>query len=344
MKKDIIEILDFEEGKNKVGRPRLADAKTKRKSLIIACISFFSVILLLIFGYGTLFGINMNKLLGNVNNNNSKKENILITDINPIVKDITLKENTIRKVYLTVLPADSTNKTIRYKSADKNIATVDENGRVRAIKEGNTIIYAYTTDGSLKKASFNIKVIKDVKAECNFTSISKASDRLNYNIECKNAKVKQIEYKTLNDDYKKIDSKKLSDSILFSKEQLENDITLKVVYYPNNSKITKYQTKTIKEVKQTKKIDGNCTLTIKEVNTNSAKYDITCNNATVNKIAYKIGDGSYVGIDESNLADTILFEESDVTRIIYFNVSYVIDGTNNLKSITKNGVIQKKVD
>ena len=47
MKKDIIEILDFEEGKNKVGRPRLADAKTKRKSLIIACISFFSVILLL---------------------------------------------------------------------------------------------------------------------------------------------------------------------------------------------------------------------------------------------------------------------------------------------------------
>ena len=253
MKKDIIEILDFEEGKNKVGRPRLADAKTKRKSLIIACISFFSVILLLIFGYGTLFGINMNKLLGNVNNNNSKKENILITDINPIVKDITLKENTIRKVYLTVLPADSTNKTIRYKSADKNIATVDENGRVRAIKEGNTIIYAYTTDGSLKKASFNIKVIKDVKAECNFTSISKASDRLNYNIECKNAKVKQIEYKTLNDDYRKIDSKKLSDSILFSKEQLENDITLKVVYYPNNSKITKAQpkTNTAKTTKQT---------------------------------------------------------------------------------------------
>lgn len=99
-----------------------------------------------------------------------------------------------------------------------------------------------------------------------------------------------------------------------------------------------------KKIRQTKEKKGSCNLTIKEINTNSAKYDITCNNATVNKIAYKIGDGSYVGIDESNLADTILFEESDVTRIIYFNINYVVDGTNNLKTITKNGVIQKKVD
>lgn len=343
MKKEIIEFLDFEEEKKKVGRPRLADSKTKKKSLIIASISFFSVILLLIFGYGTLVGINPNKLLGNINNN-SKKENILITDLKPIVKNITLKENTIRKVYLTVLPSNSTNKKIKYESTNENVATVDENGRVKAIKEGDAIIKAYTTDGSLKKVSFSIKVIKDVNGKCSFSSAYKTSDKLNYTLECKNAKVKQIEYKTLNEDYIKIDSKKLSDSIMFSKEQLDNDITLKVVYYPNNSKVAKYETKTIKKIRQTKEKKGSCNLTIKEINTNSAKYDITCNNATVNKIAYKIGDGSYVGIDESNLADTILFEESDVTRIIYFNINYVIDGTNNLKTITKNGVIQKKVD
>ena len=343
MKKEIIEFLDFEEEKKKVGRPRLADSKTKKKSLIIASISLFSVILLLIFGYGTLVGINPNKLLGNINNN-SKKENILITDLKPIVKNITLKENTIRKVYLTVLPSNSTNKKIKYESTNENVATVDENGRVRAIKEGDAIIKAYTTDGSLKKASFSIKVIKDVNGKCSFASAYKTNDKLNYTLECKNAKVKQIEYKTLNEDYIKIDSKKLSDSIMFSKEQLDNDITLKVVYYPNNSKVAKYETKTIKKIRQTKEKKGSCNLTIKEINTNSAKYDITCNNATVNKIAYKIGDGSYVGIDESNLADTILFEESDVTRIIYFNINYEVDGTNNLKTITKNGVIQKKLD
>ena len=249
--------------------------------------------------------------MGNINNN-SKKENILITDLKPIGKNITLKENTIRKVYLTVLPSNSTNKKIKYESTNENVATVDENGRVKAIKEGDAIIKAYTTDGSLKKASFRIKVIKDVNGKCSFASVYKTSDKLNYTLECKNAKVKQIEYKTLNEDYIKIDSKKLSDSIMFSKEQLDNDITLKVVYYPNNSKVAKYETKTIKKIRQTKEKKGSCNLTIKEINTNSAKYDITCNNANVNKIAYKIGDGSYVGIDESNLAATLLFEEQTI--------------------------------
>ena len=91
-----------------------------------------------------------------------------------------------------------------------------------------------------------------------------------------------------------------------------------------------------------KQVNGNCSLTIKEVNSNSAKYDITCDNATVNKIAYKIGNGSYVGIDASSLADTVLFEECDVTRVIYFNVEYTIDGSDTIKTITKSSIIQKK--
>ena len=58
MKKEIVEYLGFEDNsKNPVGRPKLADKKTKKKSLIIASISFTFVILLLIFGYGTLFGL-----------------------------------------------------------------------------------------------------------------------------------------------------------------------------------------------------------------------------------------------------------------------------------------------
>jgi anti-sigma28 factor (negative regulator of flagellin synthesis) len=55
---------------------------------------------------------------------------------------------------------------------------------------------------------------------------------------------------------------------------------------------------------------------------NQARYDVTCKNASVNKIAYKIGNGSYVGLDSSSLADVVLFEESDVTRVIYFNLEY----------------------
>ena len=74
MKKDVTEYLGFENEdiKKKVGRPKLADKNTKRKSLIIAALSFFAVTLLLIFGYGSLFGFRSTNLLGTVNNINSK--------------------------------------------------------------------------------------------------------------------------------------------------------------------------------------------------------------------------------------------------------------------------------
>ena len=114
MKKEIVEYLGFEDNsKNPVGRPKLADKKTKKKSLIIASISFTFVILLLIFGYGTLFGFRKLNLKGSVVQNNTNK-NVLVEEISPLVKDITIKTGTARKVYLTVLPANAYNKDISY--------------------------------------------------------------------------------------------------------------------------------------------------------------------------------------------------------------------------------------
>ena len=343
MKKDITEYLGFEDEEvKKVGRPKLADKQTKKKSLIIASLSFFAVILLLIFGYGSLVGFNNLDLLALVNKNDKIDENILITDLTPLIKDITLKENTARKVYLTITPANASNKKIIYESSDEKIAIVDKEGKVTAIKEGNVVISASTTDGSSKVTEFNVTVIKDATGKCSFSSLNKTTNGIDYQITCDNATIKEVQYKVGSGDYKKLLTKKLSDTIKFSNEQLKENITLKVVYYPNNSKVTKYKTRTINNVKKTtKEPNGSCALSIKEVKSNSAKYDITCNNATVSKIAYKIGNGSYVGIDTSSLADTVLFEESDVTRVIYFNIEYKIDGSSRVKTITKSSIIEK---
>lgn len=343
MKKDEIEILDFDyEFKPKVGRPKLADKETKKRSIIIASVSFFAVVMLVIFGYGTLVGFNSNKVLGNVNAvNNTNNKKIIINEIKPLVEDITLKEGTARKVYLTVSPAAATDKTIVYKSSDENIAVVDKTGKVTGISEGEAIITASTKDGSNLDAEFNIKVIKNAEGKCEFTLLKKSNEKVNYEIECDNANVKEIQYKIGNGDYEKLLTKKLSDSIKFSEKQLEKKVTLKVVYYPNNSRITKYSTRTINTEVEEKQVNGSCDLIIKNVNSNSARYDIACDNATISKIAYKIGNGSYVGIDNSSLADTILFEESDVTRQLYFNIEYVIDGTNKLRTITRTAIIEK---
>ena len=339
--KDIIEILDFDdEKKRKVGRPKLADKETKKKSLIYAGVSFLIVIILLVFGYGSLIGFNNSKLLASIFES-KPKENILIKEIKPIIKNITLKENTIRKVYLTVSPSNSSNKNIKYTSSDNSIVKVDNNGRVTGISVGNAIITAITKDGSNKKAVFNITVIKNASGMCEFSSLSKNSNSVSYNIDCDNAKIKEIKIKT-DGDYKTLTTNKKNGEVKLSKDDMKKKITFKVAYYPNNSKITKYSTRELNNVTTTtKKIDGNCKLTIKEVNKNSCKYDINCKNASVEKIAYKIGNGSYVGLDKSNLADTIIFEESDVTRIIYFNVDYKIDGSKRINTITESSIIEK---
>ena len=345
MKKDIIEFLDFEENeKYKVGRPKLVDKKTKKNSIIIASVSFLIVIVLLIFGYGTLVGFKNIRLFGNLSesSNLSSSEKILIDEIKPISKNITIKENTIRKVYLTVLPNEATNKKISYSSSDESIVRVDGQGKVYGVSIGKAVVTATTTDGSDLSINFNITVIKDASGKCEFLHLSKTSKGVDYEIECDNAKLKEIQVKT-NGDYKSLVSKKLVGSVDLSSRELKNKITFKLVYYPNNSKITKYITKSINQATTANNnITGSCELVIKEINSNSCKYDITCKNATVDKIAYKIGNGSYVGIDTSNLADTIIFEESDVTRVLYLNVEYTIDGTSKVKTITKNSVINKK--
>ena len=342
MKHEFIEVLTFDnEEPRKIGRPRLADKKLKKKTIIISSISFISVILLLIFGYGTLFGFKNINLRGTVNKN-QKKEVIFVEEINPLVKDITLKVGTARKAYLTVLPAGASNKNIEYSSLDNSVATVDKNGKITGISVGSTTITAQTLDGTDLSTEFNVTVIKNVDGKCSITSLSKTTDGINYNTECNNAVIKEIQYKIENDGYQKLLTKKLNDTVKFSKEQLKNKITFKVLYYPNNSRITKYVTKSIEvQKKSTNAKDGRCFLSIKEVKSSYAKYDISCEEATVTKIAYKIGNGSYVGLDSSSLADTILFEESDITRVIYFNLEYQIDGTKIKKSVTKNSIIEK---
>ncbi len=52
----------------------------------------------------------------------------------------------------TVLPADATNKNLSWASSDKSVATVDNNGKVAALKVGTATITATTEDGGYTAA------------------------------------------------------------------------------------------------------------------------------------------------------------------------------------------------
>ena len=58
-----------------------------------------------------------------------------------------------------ILPDNATNKDIKWSSSDENIATVNSEGIVTGVSEGEVTIKVESTDGSNVSNSINIKVI-----------------------------------------------------------------------------------------------------------------------------------------------------------------------------------------
>ena len=84
---------------------------------------------------------------------------------NVLVEKITIagKTEVVAGGYLvldaTVTPKDATNKVLTWSSSDIKVATVDQEGIVKAVNEGTATITAEATDGSKVKGTINIKVI-----------------------------------------------------------------------------------------------------------------------------------------------------------------------------------------
>ena len=61
-----------------------------------------------------------------------------------------------------ILPKEATNKAVIWSSSDEVIASVSEDGLVKVLKEGNTVITASTTDGSNLTATCKITVLTGI--------------------------------------------------------------------------------------------------------------------------------------------------------------------------------------
>lgn len=85
-----------------------------------------------------------------------------VTDITLNKTEGTLAVGDTETLVATIAPAGATNKMVEWSSSDESVATVDENGKVTALKAGTAIITAKALDGD-KTATFTLTV-KDAAA------------------------------------------------------------------------------------------------------------------------------------------------------------------------------------
>ncbi|MCI9177947.1 MAG: Ig-like domain-containing protein [Clostridia bacterium] len=73
-------------------------------------------------------------------------------------ENIVLQEQTTYQVIPIVLPDDASNPKVDFSSSNEQVATIDQNGNITALKEGKTTIQVITQEGNYQK-EFELIVI-----------------------------------------------------------------------------------------------------------------------------------------------------------------------------------------
>ena len=124
------------------------------------------------------------------------------TSVSITPKEVLLDTGNSSQLTATVLPSNSDDMSVTWRSGNNDVATVDQNGKVYAVNSGETYVYATTNDGGLTD-SCKVSVIYHVTGvSLNETSIyfKKLGEtkQLTANIEPENATNKEVSWESSN--------------------------------------------------------------------------------------------------------------------------------------------------
>ena len=88
-----------------------------------------------------------------------------VEDIKLDIDSLILQEGETYNLIATIYPKDASNKKVNYKTENAEIATISEEGKITATKEGTTKIIVTSEDNNQIQKSVEIKVIKKLTEE-----------------------------------------------------------------------------------------------------------------------------------------------------------------------------------
>ena len=100
---------------------------------------------------------------------------VLVSSITLTGKDAMTVSDT-QTIEANVLPSDATNKALTWLSSDESVATVDQNGLVKALSSGVVTISAKATDGSNVEGKLNITISDIMVSSITITGASEVKE------------------------------------------------------------------------------------------------------------------------------------------------------------------------
>ena len=142
----------------------------------------------------------------------TKPTDIKVSSIKLNTKNHTMYSNQYVQLKATVLPNNAYNKSVTWKSSNSKIATVDKNGKIKAIKFGKAIITVTSNDGSNVVAQCNITVVqRATKITLNKTIVNIPKKGKTATVKAtvypRNAYIKSVNWKANNTKVATVDSR-----------------------------------------------------------------------------------------------------------------------------------------
>ena len=213
--------------------------------------------------------------------------------ISPKDKEMNIGEELILTVTFT--PENATYKDIEWSSSDSNIATVDNNGKVKAIKEGECSIYAKTKDEKTAECKIVVKPIEveSISLDINEKTLEEGEEfTLTATITPENATYKDIEWSSSDSSIATVDNNGKVKAIK------EGECSI----YVKSSNEKKTECKIIVKPISVQKVE----LTSSEIkllvgDTKTVEFNITPTNAKITDIKWKIEDESIASISDNGI-------------------------------------------